>query len=221
MITTADDGEDDPGRPGHSHEQQIAPTMPDPPANTKPYVQPGDQLLDFLPRFWQRQVDTAEQETPDFRHPPLPLARIKKVMKSDPDVKMIAADAPVLFCKACEIFIEEITARAFIVADANKRRTLSRSDIAKALNKSDQFDFLIDIVPREEPLRTHTGSQHVPSATAHAASTSRKSNAEMQEHEIHTQSHSESLEMMDANAKTPASVGGGVQLDDLSYMPRQ
>jgi len=64
--------------------------------------------------------------------------------------KMIAADAPILFCKACEIFISEITARAFIIADSNKRRTLSRSDIAKALSKSDQFDFLIDIVPREE-----------------------------------------------------------------------
>jgi len=72
-------------------------------------------------------------------------------MKSDPDVKMIAADAPILFCKACEIFIAEITARAFIVADSNKRRTLSRADIAKALSKSDQFDFLIDIVPRDEP----------------------------------------------------------------------
>ena len=88
-----------------------------------PFVTPGDLLPDFLRSFWQRQVDTAEQETPDFRHPPLPLARIKKVMKSDPDVKMIAADgmqflntpsqrehnfdflhttAPILFCKACE-----------------------------------------------------------------------------------------------------------------------
>jgi hypothetical protein len=53
-----------------------------------PYVQPGDLLPDFLRSFWRRQVDTAEQETPDFRHPPLPLARIKKVMKSDPDVKV-------------------------------------------------------------------------------------------------------------------------------------
>ncbi|KAI0751979.1 hypothetical protein BC629DRAFT_1584857 [Irpex lacteus] len=78
--------------------------------------------------FWQRQIDAAEQETIDYRHPPLPLARIKKVMKSDPDVKMIAADAPILFCKACE------------------------TDIAKAVSKSDQFDFLIDILPREEPL---------------------------------------------------------------------
>jgi len=118
--------------------------------STQPFVQPGEPLNDFLRSFWQRQVDTAEQETPDYRHPALPLARIKKVMKSDPDVKMIAADAPILFCKACEIFISEITARAFIIADSNKRRTLSRSDIAKALSKSDQFDFLIDIVPREE-----------------------------------------------------------------------
>ncbi|KAI0282441.1 histone-fold-containing protein [Russula brevipes] len=118
---------------------------------TKPYVQSGEPLHEFLHSFWQRQVDAAEQETPDYRHPPLPLARIKKVMKSDPDVKMIAADAPILFCKACEIFIAEITARAFIVADSNKRRTLSRADIAKALSKSDQFDFLIDIVPRDEP----------------------------------------------------------------------
>jgi hypothetical protein len=49
------------------------------------------------------------------------------------------------------VFIAEITARAFIVADSNKRRTLSRADIAKALSKSDQFDFLIDVVPRDEP----------------------------------------------------------------------
>ncbi|KAG7086749.1 hypothetical protein E1B28_002681 [Marasmius oreades] len=115
-----------------------------------PYVQPGDALNDFLRSFWQRLIDEAEQETPDYRHPALPLARIKKVMKSDPDVKMIAADAPILFCKACEIFISEITARAFINADSNKRRTLSRSDITKALAKCDQFDFLIDIVPRDE-----------------------------------------------------------------------
>ncbi|KAJ8073605.1 CCAAT- binding transcription factor component [Marasmius tenuissimus] len=120
------------------------------PPQPAPYVQPGDALNDFLRSFWQRQVQEAEQETPDYRHPALPLARIKKVMKSDPDVKMIAADAPILFCKACEIFITEITARAFINADSNKRRTLSRSDIAKALAKSDQFDFLIDIVPRED-----------------------------------------------------------------------
>ncbi|KAJ3477985.1 hypothetical protein NLI96_g10080 [Meripilus lineatus] len=124
---------------------------------TQPFVRPGEPLHEFLRSFWQRQIDAAEQETPDYRHPPLPLARIKKVMKSDPEVKMIAADAPILFCKACEIFIAEITARAFIIADSNKRRTLSRADIAKAISKSDQFDFLIDVIPREEPLGSTSG----------------------------------------------------------------
>ena len=61
--------------------------MPVSPPN-EPYVQSGDQLEPFLRSFWQRQVTTAEEETPDFRHPPLPLARIKKVMKSDPDVRV-------------------------------------------------------------------------------------------------------------------------------------
>ena len=36
----------------------------------------------------------------------------------------------------------------FCVKD-NKRRTLQRNDIAMAITKYDQFDFLIDIVPRD------------------------------------------------------------------------
>ncbi|KAG9094610.1 hypothetical protein FRC06_010644 [Ceratobasidium sp. 370] len=121
-----------------------------------PFVQPGDTLEGFLRYFWQSQIATAEREDPDFKHPPLPLARIKKVMKSDPDVKMISADAPILFSKACEIFISEVTARAYLVAEQHKRRTLAKADVARALSKSDQFDFLIDIVPREEGTKRST-----------------------------------------------------------------
>ncbi|KAI0784435.1 histone-fold-containing protein [Abortiporus biennis] len=143
--------------------------------STQPFVRPGEPLHEFLRSFWQRQIDAAEQETPDYRHPPLPLARIKKVMKSDPEVKMIAADAPILFCKACEIFIAEITARAFIIADSNKRRTLSRADIAKAISKSDQFDFLIDIVPRDEPFGA-AGTTGNPGATGTAGGKMTKKN---------------------------------------------
>jgi len=42
-----------------------------------------------------------------------------------------------------------LTMRAWIHAEESKRRTLQRSDIAQAISKSDMFDFLIDIVPRE------------------------------------------------------------------------
>ena len=76
--------------------------------------------------------------------------------------QMISAEAPVLFAKAAEIFITEISLRAWIHTEDNKRRTLQRNDIAMAISKYDQFDFLIDIVPREElkaPPKRSSGSQ--------------------------------------------------------------
>ena len=105
---------------------------------------------DILATYWQQTINHLETETHDFKIHQLPLARIKKVMKADPEVKMISAEAPILFAKGCDIFITELTMRAWIHAEDNKRRTLQRSDIAAALGKSDMFDFLIDIVPREE-----------------------------------------------------------------------
>jgi nuclear transcription factor Y gamma len=78
------------------------------------------------------------------------LARIKKIMKSDEDVRMISSEAPVLFAKACEMFILELTLRSWIHSEENKRRTLQRNDIAAAITKTDIFDFLVDIVPRDD-----------------------------------------------------------------------
>ncbi|KAG7118361.1 Transcriptional activator HAP5 like protein [Verticillium longisporum] len=108
------------------------------------------QYKDILTTYWQQTINHLESDTHDYKLHQLPLARIKKVMKADPDVKMISAEAPILFAKGCDIFITELTMRAWIHAEENKRRTLQRSDIASALAKSDMFDFLIDIVPREE-----------------------------------------------------------------------
>lgn len=105
---------------------------------------------DILATYWQQTINHLETDNHDFKIHQLPLARIKKVMKADPEVKMISAEAPILFAKGCDIFITELTMRAWIHAEDNKRRTLQRSDIAAALAKSDMFDFLIDIVPREE-----------------------------------------------------------------------
>lgn len=100
---------------------------PPPPAPSKPaYTAPSGlssekaQALDnLLRRFWTEQMDLAERGTSaeshlggaagkagdgngEFKHFALPLARIKKVMKSDPEVKMISAEVPVLLSKSCE-----------------------------------------------------------------------------------------------------------------------
>uniref|UniRef100_G1KAZ2 Nuclear transcription factor Y subunit gamma n=1 Tax=Anolis carolinensis TaxID=28377 RepID=G1KAZ2_ANOCA len=100
-----------------------------------------------LQSFWPRVMEEIWNLTvKDFRVQELPLAHIKKIMKLDEDVKMIRAEAPVLFAKAAQIFITELTLQAWIHTEDNKRRTLQRNDIAMAITKFDQFDFLIDIV---------------------------------------------------------------------------
>ena len=104
-----------------------------------------------LEQFWPKVTEEIRtMSISDLKRQELPLARIKKIMKLDDDVKMISAEAPVLFGKACEMFIHELTMRAWVHTEDNKRRTLQRNDIAMAITKYDQFDFLIDIVPRDD-----------------------------------------------------------------------
>lgn len=102
-----------------------------------------------LNAFWHTVLMEMRQPQ-DFKTVILPLARIKKIMKLDDDVKMISAEALILFSKALEIFIRELSMRAWAHTEENKRRTLQRNDIAMAVSRNDTFDFLIDIVPRDD-----------------------------------------------------------------------
>ena len=87
----------------------------------------------------------------DFKnHNDLPLARIKRIMKSDEDVRMIRAEAPVLFAKACELFILELTLRAYCFSEKTERRNLQKEDIFTAVRNTDIFDFLEDVLTEKE-----------------------------------------------------------------------
>ena len=103
------------------------------------------QMQAFLKKFWKEQSIDMEQleitsEQSFKTHNDLPLARIKRIMKSDEDVRMISArarvkstrcpllstvaaqaEAPVLFAKACELFILELTLRSWCYSEQSKR----------------------------------------------------------------------------------------------------
>ncbi|XP_018321406.1 nuclear transcription factor Y subunit gamma isoform X2 [Agrilus planipennis] len=121
------------------------------PATSEDQCQTQSEAQAELQQFWSKVMeDIRGIGVMDLKQQVLPLARIKKIMKLDEEVKMISAEAPLLFAKAAEIFIHELTLRAWIHTEDNKRRTLQRNDIAMAITKYDQFDFLIDIVPRDD-----------------------------------------------------------------------
>ncbi|KAE8723857.1 Nuclear transcription factor Y subunit C-9 [Hibiscus syriacus] len=107
------------------------------------HQQQQQQLQQQLQRFWSNQYQEIEQTT-DFKNHSLPLARIKKIMKADEDVRMISAEAPVVFARACEMFILELTLRSWNHTEENKRRTLQKNDIGAAITRTDIFDFLVD-----------------------------------------------------------------------------
>uniref|UniRef100_A0A915EP52 Transcription factor CBF/NF-Y/archaeal histone domain-containing protein n=1 Tax=Ditylenchus dipsaci TaxID=166011 RepID=A0A915EP52_9BILA len=114
-----------------------------------------------LREFWPKQhAKIRQMETSSFRevnrHQELPLSRIKKIMKIEDEVKaqMISAEAPILLAKAAELLIEELTLRAWVHTQENRRKTIQKSDIATAVTRCEMFDFLIDIVPREEILKS-------------------------------------------------------------------
>ncbi|KAG5192969.1 hypothetical protein JKP88DRAFT_291502 [Tribonema minus] len=112
-------------------------------------------------KFWsQAQADISgiDPHASDIKFGDLPLARIKKIMRLEDEIRdensggrfMISNDAPVVLSMACELFVRELTVRAAGFADENKRRTLQRHDLSQALARSDMYDFLIDIVPRDD-----------------------------------------------------------------------
>eukprot|EP00941_MAST-03F_sp_MAST-3F-sp1_P001559 g1559.t1 len=110
-----------------------------------------------LREFWHNQMVNIENlkvgERENFKnHNDLPLARIKRIMKADDDVRMIRAEAPVLFAKACELFILELTLRASNYSESADRRNLSKEDIYAAVQNTDIFDFLEDILREKEDL---------------------------------------------------------------------
>lgn len=126
-----------------SDQDEIAPSATSPQFLAK--------LNNTLNSFWSGQLQLVQQMPPsaeqDFKtHNDLPLARIKRIMKSDEDVRMISAEAPVLFAKACELFILELTVRSWSFSQHHKRRTLQKEDIKEAIQRTDIFDFLVDVI---------------------------------------------------------------------------
>lgn len=63
---------------------------------------------------------------------------------------MIAAETPIVLARAAELLVTELTLQSWVNTCKSKRRTLQKSDISAVVSKSELFDFLIDIVPREE-----------------------------------------------------------------------
>ncbi|XP_041976084.1 DNA polymerase epsilon subunit 4 [Aricia agestis] len=72
----------------------------------------------------------------------LPVGRIKNIMKMDPDVHVISAEAVFLVAKATEMFLETIGKETYVFTSQQKRKTIAKKDLDVVINKVDCLCFL-------------------------------------------------------------------------------
>ncbi|KAL1812866.1 hypothetical protein ACET3Z_022931 [Daucus carota] len=118
------------------------------PAHQDPQAQHLKLVRERLRLSWANQMQ--EMKSADLKKHNLPISRIKNIMQADEDVKMIAKETTAVFAKACEMFITDMTSRAWINTEESGRRTVQNKDIAAAISKTDIFDFLEEVAPKDE-----------------------------------------------------------------------
>lgn len=84
----------------------------------------------------------------------LPIARVKRIMKSDVDVKLISPEAVLLVAKAAELLLEHLAEESSKHTDSDNRKIIQYKDVVQAVKECDVFDFLEDIVPERHNLQS-------------------------------------------------------------------
>ncbi|XP_045614142.1 DNA polymerase epsilon subunit 4 [Procambarus clarkii] len=84
-------------------------------------------------------VDADEEKGSGLR---LPLARVKKIMKADPDLNLASQDAVYLITKATELFVESLVQEAYHYTCQARKKTVSRRDVDNSIEAIEALAFL-------------------------------------------------------------------------------
>ncbi|KAG9396418.1 Histone-like transcription factor (CBF/NF-Y) and archaeal histone [Carpediemonas membranifera] len=103
-----------------------------------------------IEQFIHGRMEGIEQTTNLKQCLKFPAARIKSIMRADPHVRMISADATAIVSKAAELFVLEVTKRA-LDRLGEDRKCLMQTDIIDSLRDDESFDFLVDLFRPDRP----------------------------------------------------------------------
>ncbi|KAI5363073.1 Putative transcription factor CBF/NF-Y/archaeal histone domain, histone-fold [Septoria linicola] len=82
----------------------------------------------------------------------LPLARVKKIINTDPDINQCSNNAAFVITVATEMFLQHLVEQAFKQVKSEHgpkpRRNIQYRDVANAVARVENLEFLSDVVPR-------------------------------------------------------------------------
>ncbi|KAF2950018.1 uncharacterized protein [Oryza sativa Japonica Group] len=108
----------------------------------RPPMPMAQQQMD---EFWRDRQKEIEM-TKDFSEHMIPMARLKKIVSSQKGNMMMTFDMPAFLSKMCELFVQELAARAWACAQSHNRCIILDMDIAEAVASTESYDFLVDIL---------------------------------------------------------------------------
>jgi len=82
------------------------------------------------------------EETEAYNGLNFPIARIKKIMKADPDVNIISSDALFYVTKATEQFVGLLAGAAYQHTAGSARKTVQGRDVQACIERTDCLAFL-------------------------------------------------------------------------------
>lgn len=119
----------------------------------------------------EADIAATDAELKEF-FPQLPISKVKKVARSDPEYLLTSNNAFVATAFATEIFIKALTEEMLAQSQLSGKNKDSKSirltynDLAECVSKKNQFMFLEDVVPRTKNLRSLVKQNRVRYTTA-------------------------------------------------------
>ncbi|KAI9667940.1 MAG: hypothetical protein M1821_000760 [Bathelium mastoideum] len=96
----------------------------------------------------------------------LPLARVKKIINADDSIHSCSNNAAFVITVAAEMFMHYLTERTYDVVKSERkpRRNIQYKDVANAVARFDNLEFLSDVVPRTVTYKEYKQKQTKPGA---------------------------------------------------------
>lgn len=117
---------------------------------------PYQDIANEQKKLWQKEMEEFKLRHPDYSISTgssksqigaeliLPIGRIKKLCRLDPEVKSLSKDAVILAAKCAELFTEALANETEGMARIQKRKTLICQDIVDVCSLKERFFFLKD-----------------------------------------------------------------------------
>ncbi|KAH9810517.1 chromatin accessibility complex protein 1-like [Teratosphaeria destructans] len=89
--------------------------------------------------------------------PPPPVARVKKIIHADDDIGPCSNNAAFAITLATEMFLQHLVEQAYNIVKAERkpRRNIQYRDVANAVARVENLEFLSDVVPKTTTLKAH------------------------------------------------------------------